>query len=177
MPSNRCWNKYSSAYHVYKSVWTPELNEVLKVKHDEREEALEIDKQALGVYNSVVVGHVRWQDNSPLDNCPPDNAPPPPPTNCPLDNSPPGQFPPRIIAPWTIPPEQFPPRIIFKKWYNSGVILEMYHKVIIWMKNIFFLPIFIGNGGKDCARHFTWLISHFYMIYHLSFITNTTMDY
>ena len=35
-------------------------NEILKVKHDEREEALEIDKQALEVYNSeeVLVDHV-----------------------------------------------------------------------------------------------------------------------
>ena len=65
---------------------------------------------------------------------------------------------------------------VFRKmWYNSGVILELYHKVIIWMKSIFLLPIFIGNVGNILERNLNNITFHlinitFYMIN----ITNTT---
>ena len=66
-----------------------------------------------------------------------------------------------------------------KMWYNSGAILELYHKVIIWMKNIFLLPTFIGNVGKHFARHLNNITFHlinitFYLInitFHLINIT------
>ena len=59
-----------------------------------------------------------------------------------------------------------------KMWYNSGVILELYHKVIIWMKNIFLLPTFIGNVGKHFARHLNNITFHLINItFHLINIT------
>ena len=59
-----------------------------------------------------------------------------------------------------------------KMWYNSGAILELYHKVIIWMKNIFLLPTFIGNVGKHFARHLNNITFHLINItFHLINIT------
>ena len=48
-------------YHVYKKVWNGCCTEQLYCKHDTREEALENDKRAIGVYklnSSALVGHL-----------------------------------------------------------------------------------------------------------------------
>ena len=47
-------------HHVYKTNWTPVLNEKLDCKNDNREEALRHDKHSIGVYrkDGTLVGHV-----------------------------------------------------------------------------------------------------------------------
>ena len=50
-------------HHVYKTIWTPIVNEKLFVRPDEREEALEYDKYSIGIFKkkedgkSELVGH------------------------------------------------------------------------------------------------------------------------
>ena len=51
-------------HHVYKDVWTPCNEDVLICKKDDRQEAIEFDKNAVGVYNKtstddqLLVGHI-----------------------------------------------------------------------------------------------------------------------
>ena len=48
-------------HHVYNNVWTPTNGERLTAKPDNRQETLEIDKHAIGVYqheNDLLVGHI-----------------------------------------------------------------------------------------------------------------------
>ena len=47
-------------HHVYKTTWTPVLNEKLDCKKDSREEALSHDKHSVGVFkkNGTLVGHI-----------------------------------------------------------------------------------------------------------------------
>ena len=47
-------------HHVYKTTWTPVLNEKLDCKKDNREEALSHDKHSIGVYrkDGTLVGHM-----------------------------------------------------------------------------------------------------------------------
>jgi hypothetical protein len=47
-------------HHVYKTTWTPVLNERLKCKKDNREEALSHDKHSVGVFkvDETLVGHI-----------------------------------------------------------------------------------------------------------------------
>ena len=52
-------------HHVYKQMWTPSLGEILKCKKDNRQEALDHDEYAVGVYSlgfndaeMMLVGHV-----------------------------------------------------------------------------------------------------------------------
>ena len=40
-------------YHVYNAIWKLTIGEELYAKHDEREEAKEFDKFAVGVYHAV----------------------------------------------------------------------------------------------------------------------------
>ena len=39
-------------HHVYKASWTPKLQEKLHCKQDERNEAAEYDKHAIGVFKT-----------------------------------------------------------------------------------------------------------------------------
>ena len=52
-------------HHVYKQTWTPSLGEILQCKKDNRQEALDHDEHAVGVYKfesdyaeTMLVGHV-----------------------------------------------------------------------------------------------------------------------
>ena len=47
-------------HHVYKTTWTPVLNEKLDCKKDNREEALSHDKHSVGVFkkDGTLVGHI-----------------------------------------------------------------------------------------------------------------------
>ena len=46
-------------HHVYKSCWTPSVGVKLKCKKDDREEALDYDSHAVGVFKGdLLVGHV-----------------------------------------------------------------------------------------------------------------------
>ena len=52
-------------HHVYKQTWTPSLGEILQCKKDNRQEALDYDEHAVGVYKfesddaeTMLVGHV-----------------------------------------------------------------------------------------------------------------------
>ena len=46
-------------HHVYKEMWTPQIGETLYCKNDNRQEALQFDKHAVGVFkDDVLVGHV-----------------------------------------------------------------------------------------------------------------------
>ena len=47
-------------HHVYKRMWTPDLNEKLDRKKDNREEALSNDEHAVGVFTNdgTLVGHI-----------------------------------------------------------------------------------------------------------------------
>lgn len=62
-------------HHVYKASWTPEFGEKLICFKDNRSEALEYDKHAIGVYKKVdkpdekqkLVGHVPIECSSLLD--------------------------------------------------------------------------------------------------------------
>ena len=46
-------------HNIYKNVWTPQRDKLLTCKKDDRSEALELDKHAVGVYkNELLVGHV-----------------------------------------------------------------------------------------------------------------------
>ena len=63
-------------HHVYKTSWTPEIGEELLCLKDNRSEALEYDKHAIGVYKKVdkpneklkLVGHVPIECSSLLDH-------------------------------------------------------------------------------------------------------------
>ena len=46
-------------HHIYKNIWTPKLNEILRAKHDTRREAAEFVEHAIGIYNGdeILVGH------------------------------------------------------------------------------------------------------------------------
>ena len=46
-------------HHIYKNIWTPKLNEILRAKHDTWREAAEFDEHAIGIDNKdeMVVGH------------------------------------------------------------------------------------------------------------------------
>ena len=46
-------------HHIYKNIWTPKLNEILRAKHDTQREAEEFDEHAIGIYNSdeILVDH------------------------------------------------------------------------------------------------------------------------
>ena len=39
-----------TGHHVYKQTWTPSLGEILQCKKDNRQEALDHDEHAVGVY-------------------------------------------------------------------------------------------------------------------------------
>ena len=53
-------------HHIYKSIWTPLIGHVLIAKPDERREALDYDKYAIGIFKRLeedttaltLVGHV-----------------------------------------------------------------------------------------------------------------------
>ena len=50
-------------HHVYKSIWTPAKGEILKCRHDQRDEAKIFDDYAVGLYKTEedgeqLVGHV-----------------------------------------------------------------------------------------------------------------------
>ena len=46
-------------HHIYKDIWTPKLNKILRAKHDTWREAEEFDDHAIRIYNSdeILVGH------------------------------------------------------------------------------------------------------------------------
>ena len=45
--------------HVYKEIWTPQKGDTLHCRKDNRPEALEFDKHAVGVFKEdILVGHV-----------------------------------------------------------------------------------------------------------------------
>ena len=49
--------------HVYKDIWTPEIEESLVCKRDKRLEAKDLDENAIGTYKNmadeeVLVGHL-----------------------------------------------------------------------------------------------------------------------
>ena len=45
-------------YHVCKEIWTPQKDDILYCKKDYRSEALDIDKDAVGIYKEDrLVGH------------------------------------------------------------------------------------------------------------------------
>ena len=46
-------------HHVYKEVWDAAIGEMLEAASDDRQEAKEYDKHAVGVYNKdILVGHI-----------------------------------------------------------------------------------------------------------------------
>ena len=56
---------HHAGHHVYKQTWTPSLGEILQCKKDNRQEALDHDEHAVGVYKfesddaeTMLVGHV-----------------------------------------------------------------------------------------------------------------------
>ena len=58
------FNTAIRGHHVYKDVWTPCNEDVLICKKDDRQEAIEFDKNAVGVYkktstdDQLLVGHI-----------------------------------------------------------------------------------------------------------------------
>ena len=61
------FNTVIRGYHVYKKVWNSCCTEQVYGKHDTREEALENDKHAIGVYklnSSTLVGHLMFGNHT-----------------------------------------------------------------------------------------------------------------
>ena len=63
------FNAAIRGHHIYKANWTPKLGEALTIKKDTREEALNYDVHALGVYrsNDILAGHVPIELSRILD--------------------------------------------------------------------------------------------------------------
>lgn len=60
-------------HHIYKDAWTPHIGQKLICKTDNREEAIEYDKNAIGVFKSVdevtlLVGHLPIEISCLLTN-------------------------------------------------------------------------------------------------------------
>ena len=66
-----CFSTNIRGHHVYKSIWKPEKGVRLDCRKDDRAEASEYDKHAIGVYkqmDSTLVGHVPIECSALMDN-------------------------------------------------------------------------------------------------------------